>query len=368
VALVLLVLVVVSLLAYLGGKRQTGYLDPAAVDPAGSRALAQVLTGQGVEVMAVRTASEAAAALRRGPGATLLITTPGLVSDRMAAALTGIAVSHTVLVGSVPAAAGPWPEPALASGGGPDSVRDPGCAWAPAVRAGAALTGGTTFEAPAGTSCYDGHVVDLPAGRGAGPAAVTGSVTLLGSGGLLTNRDLAHEGNASLATSVLGRDPVLVWWVPSVADPLSGAGEGGATVTDLLPPWVGWALAQLAVGVLVLAWVRGRRFGPVVIEPLPVTVRAAETTEGLARLYRRAADRRHAGGLLASATTARLSAALRLPRATPTTVVAERVAARTGRSAAAVLALLDHPDPPDDAALVGLATALDALERQVHDS
>ena len=42
------------------------------------------------------------------------------------------------------------------------------------------------------------------------------------------------------------------------------------------------------------------------------------------------------------------------------------VADRTGRPAPEVLALLDHPAPADDAALVRLADDLDALERQVR--
>ena len=359
---VALVLVVLALLAYAGGNRQAGYLDPDAVDPSGSRALARVLTGQGVEVVPVRTASDAAAALRAAPAATLLVTVPQLVTDPMGAAVADVPLAHVVLVGAVPAAPGPWPATDLARGHLTVQTRAPDCAWPVAQRAGSAATGGTTFEAAGAASCYEGSVLDVPAGAAGVPATVSGSVTLLGTGDPLTNRELGLEGNAALATGTLGRDATLVWWIPSLADPLHGTG-GAPSLTDLVPPWVPWAAVQLLIGVLVLAYARGRRLGPVVTEPLPVTVRAAETTEGLSRLYRRSGGRTHAAGLLAGAVAARLAAALALPRGITRAELAGVVADRTGRPAPEVLALLDHPAPPDDAALVRLADDLDALER-----
>ena len=72
-------------------------------------------------------------------------------------------------------------------------------------------------------------------------------------------------------------------------------------LSDLLPPWVGIVVAQLVVAVLVAALWRGRRLGPVVAEPLPVAVRAAETTEGRARLYRRRRARGRAADHLRAA-------------------------------------------------------------------
>jgi hypothetical protein len=125
-------------------------------------------------------------------------------------------------------------------------------------------------------------------------------------------------------------------------------------------------LVQLVIGVLVLAYARGRRFGPVVREPLPVTVRAAEAIEGLSRLYRRSQDRGHAADVLARASRRRLGHDLRLPSAATTADVVRAVAERTGRGPAEVLALLDPAVPPDDAALVRLADDLDSLERQVR--
>ncbi|HEY7859196.1 MAG TPA: DUF4350 domain-containing protein [Candidatus Nanopelagicales bacterium] len=368
VGTVLLVLVVVGLLAYAGNDRAAGYLDPAAVDPSGSRALANVLEGQGVQVVPVVGAQAAADALRSaGAGSTLLITDPGLLSPRMGQALSGVQVDHVVLVGSVPDTAGPWPGQDPTSDNLTVQVRDPACTWPPAVRAGGALTGGEQFAIAGAQSCYDGSVLDVPAGTDDLPGAVMGSVTLLGSGDALTNADLGSDGNAALATAVLGRDRVLVWWSPTIADPLFSAQAGERpTLDEVLPSWVPWVLVQLVIGVLVLAYARGRRFGPVVREPLPVTVRAAEAIEGLSRLYRRSQDRGHAADVLARASRRRLGHDLRLPSAATTADVVRAVAERTGRGPAEVLALLDPAVPPDDAALVRLADDLDSLERQVR--
>ena len=57
------VVVVSALLAWAAAGSRTGYLDPDAADPAGARALAQLLREQGVDVVVVRRADEVAAAV-----------------------------------------------------------------------------------------------------------------------------------------------------------------------------------------------------------------------------------------------------------------------------------------------------------------
>ena len=75
-ALLLIALVVLMLTT----SRRTGYLDPAAVDPSGSRAVANVLGDQGVRVTDVRTTADAAANAR---GATVLVTESALLTSEM---------------------------------------------------------------------------------------------------------------------------------------------------------------------------------------------------------------------------------------------------------------------------------------------
>jgi hypothetical protein len=103
----------------------------------------------------------------------------------------------------------------------------------------------------------------------------------------------------------------------------------------------------------------------VVTEPLPIVVRAAETAEGRARLYRRAKAAGHAGETLREAARTRLRTTLGLPRDADAQALVAAVSARTGRQGNDVGAVLFGPPVPDDPALVRLAGELDRVEREV---
>jgi hypothetical protein len=111
---------------------------------------------------------------------------------------------------------------------------------------------------------------------------------------------------------------------------------------------------------------RGRRFGPLVVEDLPVHVPAAETGEGRARLYARSSSRLRALDQLRMGSIRRMAELLRLPRTAPVDAVVAAAAAATGRPAASVHALLVDVLPAGDRELVGLARDLDDLERAVR--
>jgi hypothetical protein len=103
-----------------------------------------------------------------------------------------------------------------------------------------------------------------------------------------------------------------------------------------------------------------------VAERLPVVVRASETAEGHAGLYRSRRARGRAAAALRAAMLARTLPALGLaPDARPGEVISA-VSARSGSGAKAIEAMLFGPAPRDDAALVALADDLDALEREVR--
>jgi hypothetical protein len=243
-------------------------------------------------------------------------------------------------------------------------VRQPGCRLGPAQRAGGADTGGIGYVvAPTARDsrlCYahDGQPSLVRVAEGGR------TVTFLGSGIALTNRRFGDEGNAALALGLLGGHDRLVWYLPSLSDvPATAARE---SVYDLVPDGVWWGLVQLAVAVLLLALWRARRLGPVVAEPLPVVVPAAETVEGRARLYRRSRARDTAGESLRAARRVRLGGLLGVPPRSAPTALVDAVAARSGRSPAHVGALLYGAAPADDEALVRLADALDALDQEVR--
>lgn len=375
VILAIAVLAVSLLLALAQGQRARGYLDPDAVDPSGSGALAALLEDQGVDVVRVTTAEAARDALYEAQGTRTLLVAAELapLSEQMADVATQQRPTHLVVLGADDATLellAPWARPApgpIWGADGPVEVA-PGCDWPIAQRVGPLVPDGAWFyttSAPGSSRCWRGMVVDLPEGSTGDPAT-----TLIGTGAMLTNEVLADSGNAALGMNVLGRDSTVVWWLPSYTDPLQVAGEDEpVSISDLVPPWVGIALAQVVAAVLVAVWWRGRRLGRVVVEPLPVVVRATETTEGRGRLYRRSGARGRAADVLRDATTSRLRALLALPRAAGLDEVVPAVAARTGRDPAAVASLLTPgADPADDASLTRLADALDILEDEVRRS
>jgi hypothetical protein len=114
-----------------------------------------------------------------------------------------------------------------------------------------------------------------------------------------------------------------------------------------------------------MVW-RGRRLGRLVPEPLPVVVRAVETTEGRARMYRRSAARGWAATTLRAAALGRLRRRTGLPRGVTPAETAAVVADRTGIPAVEVSAVLTGAPPADDAGLVRLAQTLDQLDREVR--
>ncbi len=190
---------------------------------------------------------------------------------------------------------------------------------------------------------------------------------MLGSGVLLTNDRLAQEGDAALALGLLSDRRPVVWALPGGSDL---ARAQGASLRDVLPGWVLPVVAELLVaGVLLGLW-RGRRFGPLVAEPLPVVVRAVEVVEGRGRLYRQGSARASAAAALRTGALQRLLPALGLGRATNTddtergaAVLAQTVSVRSGWPVEAVRRLLYGPAPADEVALVNLAGELDRLVR-----
>jgi hypothetical protein len=359
VTVLLVVLLGGLVLALAAGEPPSARLDPRSPAPSGARAVAEILRDQGVQVELVTTSAAMVAAAGRGD--TLLVADPDLLAGSQAESVRSIG-ADLVLVGTTTPERylrGVTAEPAE------PGVRSPGCRLAAARRAGpvdAGLVGYRTGDAELGAAprlCYarDG-VPSLVQAHDEGRR-----VTLLGSPSALTNGRLDDEGNAALVLGLLGGNPRLVWYLPSTEDLPP---QARTSFYDLVPAGVWWALVQAGVAVLLVALWRARRLGPVVAEPLPVVVRAAETVEGRARLYRKAGARGAAAGALRGGVRSRLLTALGLPRRADSAAVVAAVAARSTRPAPDVAALLYGAAPADDAALVRLAADLDALEREVR--
>jgi hypothetical protein len=359
--LVLLVAVTAAI-ATLAARGRAGELDPDSYEPGGAHAVSQLLTDAGVQVSVARSV---AAARSAESGATLLITDPDLLPAKV---LRGLAqgAAGVVLVAPGPRSLSAAVPELTAVSMSDVSTREPGCALPAAVRAGRAQLGGFGYRVDPVDAADAAHDLCYAKHRAAALVRLD-TRTVLGSGAPLTNARLDAAGNAALALALLGERHELVWFRPQLDDPALAAG-GHKPLTALLPAPVKWAALQLAVAAAVLALWRGRRMGPVVTEPLPVTVRAAESTEGLARLYRRAGARQRAAAALREAAVRRLSARFGLPggRTDPRALV-EAVAAHTARPTTDVGALLFGAAPDTDGDLVALADALDALEHDVRD-
>jgi hypothetical protein len=211
------------------------------------------------------------------------------------------------------------------------------------------------------TGCFtdtEGHAALLVDDRGG-----TRTVLIEGSR-LFGNGHLAQDGNAALGLALLGQTDHVVWYVPSFADG-DLEPEDPPTLGELTPGWVTPALVLLCVSGIAAAIWRGRRFGPLVAENLPVTVRASETMHGRARLTAKAADAPHAAAAIRDGAARRMARRLGLnDRSTPTEV-ADAVADRLRVPRAAVQQLLAGAPPLADSQLIDMARRLADLEDAV---
>ena len=359
--LALVVLGAALLVALVASRSARGLLDPRATDGSGSRAIAALLADAGVQVDLVRTTDDA---LRRaGPSTTLVVVRSALLQERQVERLSGVTADVVVVEPTAEILDRLVPDVTV-NGELDVTERDPACRLPAAQRAGEAVLGGLAFEATA----QPGATTELCYAEGGRAALVRvetarRSVTALGSADPLVNDALAESGNAALALGLLGEHPRVVWYLPSLGDALAGERR---SLTDLLPAGWRWAAGQAAIAVALLAVWRARRLGPVVPEPLPVVVRAAEAVEGRARLYRRGRARDRAAEALRTATRARLATRVGLSTRASATEIVEAVAARAGRPPVQVGDLLYGGVPPDDPALVRLADDLDTLEQEVR--
>ena len=339
-----------------------GYLSPDDTGPTGTHALVDILAARGHSAITVTTVPAALGAATAGT--TLVITSPYLLTR---AELGQLGRSPARLVIAEPdqdTLRALAPRVSL-RGGTPVGAQRPGCPLRAAILAGPADMGGPGFSVrpgPGVIQCYPTAglptLVQLQPGRR--------PVTLLSTGAPLSNAYLADQGNAALAINLLSAAGPVVWLVPQLDLPPSGATPGSRPFLRLVP-LAAWLVAiQLGLAVLLAALWRARRLGPLVTEPLPVVVRASETVEGHARLYqsRRARDR--VAATLRQAAVARLAPAIGLPAAADPRAVTAALAARSALDEARVEALLYGPPPGNDAALVTLASELDALEGEVR--
>ncbi|MBF4633352.1 DUF4350 domain-containing protein [Agreia pratensis] len=356
-------LLIVALASGAGGGSRAPYSITNAA-PEGSKALAEVLRQQGVDVVQADTLDEARAAMDAAPGATLAFADPdGLLNDSRlaeAAQLSDRVVLFLPGFNELRAFA-----PGVASAGAPRDIDgvDAGCSLPAAVRAGTIIGGGRSYRATAGSDAELCFRTSDDAYDVVRTETSNGTVTVLGTADVLSNEGITGAGNAALALNLLGETDTLVWYVPTASDVEA---DGPADIASLTPDWVTPVLALSVFTFIAAAIWRGRRLGALVVENLPVTVRSRETMEGRARLYARAGAHTHALDSLRIGTITRLSRVLGLPRnATVDEVIASVAAVLPARPLGDIQSILVAAAPANEADLVAYSDRLLELEGAV---
>lgn len=354
-AAVLLITAVIA--GSFGSATAAPALDPGSAAPDGARALVEVLRDGGVDVAASSTFGEALDSAAAG-SSVLLFDPEGYLSPEQLRSLAETA-GPTILVAPNRDALDAF-LPSLAFAGVPATEEDvtATCDYPPAVRAAGIPPGTTSYRviAPAeATGCFPTGEDAYALVRGADGTVVLGDPATLSNGGITAG------GRAALALGMLSERESLAWYLPTAADVVGAA----PSTAELTPPWLTPAILLIAAAAVAAAVWRGRRFGPLIAESLPVVVHASETAEGRARLYARGSARLRALDALRIGSTTRLSALLGLPAAAGLEDVARAAAGLLGRDPAPIFAVLVGDIPTTDAELVRLSDELLRLERAV---
>lgn len=357
---VVLSIIVLVTVAVAGGSSGGVRLSATNAAPAGARAVAEVLRQHGVRVVETSSLEATHEAVTDRANTTLFIADANRYLDddqlRRAVSLAAHVVIADAAYSELAAVA-----PSVSQAGVVSGTLTADCSVRAVENAGSATGGPNGYR-------VTGDAAGVTACLGSGDRVYSliqlndGSLSLLGATDALTNEHVAEAGNAALALTLLGHDQTLVWYLPSIDDISSGA---PTDLGSLTPPWLIPVTVLLGFVVLAAGLWRGRRLGPLVIENLPVTVRASETMLGRARLYEVSSSRLRALDALRIGTIARLSAVCGLGPTASVAEVIDAVAALVGAQRAEIGRVLVDAVPATDRELVQLSDDLRELERRV---
>lgn len=369
---VAVVVVVAVVLALITGVRPTNLsLDPDDAGPHGGLALVEVLRQHGVDVSVVRSSEQ----LTRLEGpATLVLGNPeylGEVAAERVRWASGGGGVRVVLVMPTAAAMSQLGYPIkVLSGSSPDPLtgRCATTAVAEGDRIGAVSP--RLVPATGATGCFPYPVPNGVTVGSSGYAMVTipangrqPEIIAAGLGEALSNQQILDADNAGVAVRLLGNTSRLVWYQPDITDL-------GAT-TSTVDPWPAWqwpAAWVVGLAFVLFAVAIGRRLGRLVPEPLPVVVKASETTEARARLYQRTHDRGRAATILRYGTIRRLRRRLGSDAPAGALTAEASLIARasdaTGLPPTLVADWLAGPLPASDDALIQFSQHLADLEEK----
>ena len=364
-AAVFALVVAVVGIGFAGSLAESDPLSATNPAPAGAKAVVEVLRQQGVTVTPTDTLDDTSAAIGDPADTTLFFYDPDgfLDSDQLAEAfaLAGTVVAIEPSFDQLAALS-----PDVAQAGSVSGALDADCDVTAATKA-ATITGdGSGYrylgDDSAAATCFPSgddvySLVQVP--------TATGTASIVGATDALRNEFVAGRGNAAFALNLLGTTSDLVWYTPGVGDL---ATDAPPTLGELSPDWVLPATALVVLTGLAAAFWRGRRFGPLIVENLPVTVRANETMQGRVQLYEKSSARLRALDSLRIGAVERLASLCGLSRLATVDDVIVSAAAVAGLRTDEVRHILLDAVPATDRELVELSDRLLTLERAVAAS
>lgn len=345
--------------------RPTGHLDPQSGAPDGAMALRVLLQDRaGIEVVAARRLDELES-LSDDRG-TVFLTDGQAIRGGAASQLADAVRSARSVVAVDPSDDLARTLATPTSSGRTDGVPgalDAGCTTAE-VSTGERLE--LRFPVTSwrvrdpGEGCYV-----LPNGRATlvrFTAHSRGPVIFVGTPEIFTNAGLDSADAAALAVRSLSQGSRVVWYDPDPADLLASGGPSSP-----VPPWFAPGITTLLAALALFSLARARRLGRLTMEPLPVVVRAQETTEARGRLYARSRDCAYAAAARRALAIPRLAHAVGLAPSAPLDALCAAVARATGRPEADVRrALLEPVGPADTTTFIAVSAVLTELEEEVH--
>lgn len=362
-AVVFVVLIAVIGLAFTGASKAGTPFSATNAGPTGSMAVAEVLRQQGVDVTVSGSLAATRTALDTTANSTLFLYDANrYLTEEQLRSVAALANHVVVLSPDFSQLTALAPEVGAAGVVNKKSLSSD-CTLAAVNKAGVVTGAGNGYRLvvkdASATLCLGSgknvfSLINIERG--------TRTITVLGTTDALSNEHVADRGNAALALNLLGDNAKLVWYLPTIDDT---AVSGEPSIAALTPPWVSSVMTLLVLVAIAAAFWRGRRMGPLVIENLPVVVRASETMEGRARLYQKGAARRRALDSLRIGAIDRLAVLCGLPRLATVEEVIGAVSAITARDPAGIRSLLFEAVPGTDRDLVRLSDALLELERAV---
>lgn len=373
--LLAVVVLVVVLTVQMASSQEETILGPDNSGPSGSQALVNVASDQGIDVHSVTSERQFKSTLAKHPDATVIVHDRlGAFSGRQLEVVPGdqlvLVAPSSRLLESV--------TDGLSSGEsvGEDQVLQSSgqqCGALPGMQAESISGQGRSYLLDSDSSGTQGcFPVEGSSETGSGTEEQgyglvqdESGITVVGSTRILTNDVIDQDDNAALALSLMGQSDDVIWYLPGITDMDSTQVDEDQDLAPITARWVpllvGWGIV---VALLVMFW-RGRRHGPVVIEPLPVEVSPHEIVIGRARLYERAGQYRAATTVLQRGLVRRLIRKLRLGRGASDEAVAVAVSRLTGDNVVMVRQLLAPRQVQDRSGLLKDAQELKDLEMAV---